>query len=149
MSDLKRPTFVDRRSLLRMGAATAVGLSGLPFIQRTAWAETGVEGKTIGFSMSFSNTEWIKQQYAGVLESAKKYNLKTVIYDANDQPTKQIRDLEDLVVRNVDAILISTYYAEAIRPAIKEINGAGIPIIVLSSPLAGDAQFACHLAADT
>lgn len=139
---------ISRRATLRLGTA---GLASLvvPFITRTAWGETGVEGKTIGYSMSFSNIEWVKQQHAGIVDTANKYQLKTVVYDANDQPTKQVRDIEDLVVRGVDAILISTYYAEAIRPAVQEINRADIPIIVLSSPLAAGAKFACHLATDT
>ncbi|HEY9567867.1 MAG TPA: substrate-binding domain-containing protein, partial [Thalassobaculum sp.] len=147
--DKQSPWRVDRRGVLRMGGAALTGLAGAPFIHRTAWGETGVEGKTLGFSMSFSNTEWIRQQYNGVVETAKAYGLETVIYDANDQPTKQVRDLEDLVVRYADVILISTYYAEAIRPAVEEINRAGIPIIVLSSPLAEGGDFACHLATDT
>lgn len=139
----------NRRRFLKVGAAGAAGLAGVPFIARTAWGETGVEGKTIGFTMSFSNTEWIKQMQAGVVETAKKHNLKTIVSDGNDQPTKQIRDIEDMLVRNVDLIIVSTYYAEAIRPAIREINKAGVPIVVLSSPLAGDAEFASHLATDT
>src|SRR3546814_5981062 len=118
--DKQSPWRVDRRGVLRMGGAALTGLAGAPFIHRTAWGETGVEGKTLGFSMSFSNTEWIRQQYNGVVETAKAYGLETVIYDANDQPTKQVRDLEDLVVRYADVILISTYYAEAIRPAVEE-----------------------------
>lgn len=140
---------ISRRNLLRMGGAAAAGLAGVPFISHTAWAETGVEGKTVGFTMSFSNTEWIKQMQAGVQATATKYGLKTIISDGNDQPTKQIRDIEDMLVRNVDLILVSTYYAEAIRPAIREINRAGVPIVVLSSPLVGDADFTCHLASDT
>ncbi|RKP57736.1 substrate-binding domain-containing protein [Pararobbsia silviterrae] len=140
---------LTRRDVLRLGITSAAAALGSSFIQTSAWGETGVEGKTIGFSMSYSNLEWIKLQQAGVEETAKKYNLKTVVYDATDQPTKEIQNLEDLITRGVDAILISTYYADAIRPAIKEINNAGIPIIVLSSPLAPGADFACHLATDT
>lgn len=139
----------SRRRFLQIGAASAAGLAGIPFIARTAWGETGVEGKTIGFTMSFSNTEWIKQMQAGVVSTAKKYDLKTIVSDGNDQPTKQIRDIEDMLVRNVDLIIVSTYYAEAIRPAIREINKAGVPIVVLSSPLSGDAEFVSHLATDT
>jgi ribose transport system substrate-binding protein len=137
-----------RRDFLKVGAAGIAGAAGLPFIGRTAWGETGVEGKTIGFTMSFSNTEWIKQMQAGVVETAKKYGMNTIVYDANDQPTKQLRDIEDLLVRNVDVIIISTYYAEAIRPAVQEINRAGVPIVVLSSPLPEGADFDVLLSTD-
>lgn len=144
MTTRDHPIF-SRRRLLFTGAAAGIGL---PFITRTAWGETGVEGKTIGFSMSFSNTEWIKQMHHGVEETGDKYGLKVVVSDANDQPTKQISDLEDLMVRNVDLIILSTYYAEAIRPAIREINRAGIPLVVLSSPLAEGSDYTCLLSTD-
>ncbi len=137
-----------RRDMLRVSAASLLSAS-VPFVSRTAWGETGVEGKTIGYSMSFSTIEWVKQQRAGVLDTAKKYNMKTIAFDANDQPAKQVRDLEDLIVRNVDIILISTYYAEAIAPAVKQINEAGIPVVVLSSSLTKDVKFDCHLSTDT
>ncbi len=144
-NDLWTPS---RRHVLKLGAAGGLAAAGLPFIQRTAWGETGVEGKTIGFTMSFSNTEWIKQMHLGVVDTAKKYGMNTVVYDANDQPTKQIRDIEDLIVRNVDVIIISTYYADAIRPAVQEINRAGIPIVVLSSPLPAGVNFNVLLSTD-
>ncbi|MGX9423953.1 MULTISPECIES: substrate-binding domain-containing protein [Bradyrhizobium] len=137
----------NRRDILKLGAGAAALASGAIWGQ-DSFAQA-VQGKTVGFTMSFSNTEWIKQQQAGIEETAKKYGLKTVVYDANDQPAKQVRDIEDLLVRNVDIIIISTYYAEAVTPAVKQINEAKIPIVVLSSPLAGGVDFACHLATDT
>ncbi|CAO3360731.1 substrate-binding domain-containing protein [Azospirillum melinis] len=137
-----------RRELLKVGSAGLAAAAALPFVNRTAWGETGVEGKTIGFTMSFSNTEWIKQMQRGVVDTAAKYGMKTVVYDANDQPAKQVRDIEDLLVRNVDIIIISTYYADAIRPAVQEINRAGIPIVVLSSPLPSGVDFNCLLSTD-
>ncbi|SEQ26378.1 monosaccharide ABC transporter substrate-binding protein, CUT2 family [Faunimonas pinastri] len=139
----------SRRQVLRLGAAGAGAAIAGSFITRTAWGETGVEGKTIGFSQSFITTDWIKQQRTGVLDSAKKYNLKVVTADANNQPSKQIRDIEDFVTQGVDIILVSTYFAEAITPAIREANRADIPIVVLSSPLVGGVKFDCHLSTDT
>ncbi|WP_137389516.1 substrate-binding domain-containing protein [Rhodoligotrophos defluvii] len=142
------PRRASRRDILKVGAAGAA-FAAAPAIWTSQSFAQAVEGKTIGFTMSFSNTEWIKQQQAGVEETAKKYGLNAVVYDAHDQPAKQIRDIEDLIVRNVDLIIISTYYAEAITPAVKEVNQAKIPIVVLSSPLAEGTDFACHLATDT
>ncbi|MDA8251200.1 MAG: substrate-binding domain-containing protein [Rhodospirillales bacterium] len=149
MKDDPRMTSLSRRTLLRV-AGTGVGAAlAESWITRSAWGETGVEGKTIGFSQSFTTTEWIKRQRDGVVEAAARFHLKTVVSDANNQPTKQVRDIEDLVTRGVDIILISTYFAEAITPAIREVNRAGVPIVVLSSPLVGNVGFDCHLSTDT
>ncbi len=112
-------------------------------------AASSVAGKTLGFSMSFSTTEWVVQQRQGVEEMAAKYGLKTIVYDAGDNPAKEVTNLEDLVTKKVDVIVISTYYSEAITPAIKTINNAKIPIVVLSSALATGADFTSHLSVDT
>ena len=141
-----------RRSVLGTGAvgATALGagLMGFPGIVRHPRAQD-MAGKTLGFSMSFSTVEWLVAQREGVVQTADKYGFETIVSDANDSPAKQVRDLEDLVVRQCDIILISTYFAEAIAPAVKTINEAGIPIVVLSSSLAGDVDWTAHLSTDT
>jgi ribose transport system substrate-binding protein len=139
---------INRRRLLHMGA---VGIAGVatPWVARAANAQSALAGKTIGFSQSFVTTEWIREQRQGVLETARKLGLQTVVLDAANRPAKQISDIEDLVTRRVDAILISTYFAEAIAPAIREANRANVPIIVLSSGLVGDVDWTVQLSVDT
>jgi len=146
MSKIWNARKLSRRSLLQAGAAGLAGIS-MPFVARGARAS--VEGKTIGFTQSFVTTEWIRQQREGVLETAEKFGLETIVLDAANRPAKQISDIEDLVVRNVDAILISTYFSEAISPAVREANRAGIPVIVLSSGLVGDVDWTVQLTVDT
>lgn len=136
---------INRRSLLQLGAA---GLAA-PWILRATGARADVVGKTIGFTQSFVTTEWIREQRQGVVDTAKKFGLETVVLDAANRPAKQISDIEDLVTQGVDAILVSTYFSEAITPAIREANRAKIPVIVLSSALTGDADWAVHLSVDT
>ncbi|CAO3433328.1 substrate-binding domain-containing protein [Azospirillum doebereinerae] len=138
---------LDRRRLMQAGALGAAGLA-MPWIARPAFAQSAA-GKTIGFSQSFVTTEWIRQQRQGVLDTAKKFGLETVVLDAANRPAKQVSDIEDLVTRRVDAILISTYFSEAVAPAIREANRAGVPIIVLSSGLVGDVDWTVHLSVDT
>ncbi|WP_161139386.1 substrate-binding domain-containing protein [Propylenella binzhouense] len=140
---------VDRRKLLKLGAAAAGGVLATPFISKFASAQGGLAGKTIGFSQSYVTTNWIKAQREGVIQTAKKYGLETIVTDANHQPTKQITDLEDLVTRRVDAIILSTYYSEAISPAVRHVNEAGIPLIVLSSALQPGVDYTVHLGTDT
>ncbi len=151
MTDEKNQVFkISRRGVLRIGAAATAGALSTPFIARAGMAaDKDVSGKTIGFSQSYVTTNWIKDQREGVIQGAKKYGLNTVITDANHSPAKQITDLEDLVTRGVDVILISTYFSEAIAPAVREINRAGIPIVVLSSNLTGDVDYTVHLGTDT
>lgn len=144
----RRP--VTRRDFLKIGSGALGGLA-LAGWDRSAGAAaaSGLAGKTVGFSMSWSTTEWVVQQRRGVQEMAAKYGLKLISYDAGDNPAKEVTNLEDLVTKKVDVIIISTYYAEAITPAIRTINRAGIPIVVLSSSLATGTDFTSHLSVDT
>ena len=139
---------INRRRLLQAGAVGIVGLA-TPWLARSASAQPALAGKTIGFSQSFVTTEWIREQRQGVLDTAQKLGLQTVVLDAANHPAKQISDIEDLVTRRVDAILISTYFAEAIAPAVREANRANIPLIVLSSSLVGDVDWTVQLSVDT
>lgn len=139
----------SRRQLLKSAAAaTGISILGAPFVSRLGFAATQLAGKKIGYSMSFSTIEWLVAQRRGVTETSEKYGFDLSVADAADKPAKQVQDLEDFVTRGMDLIIVSTYYAEAITPAIKEINKAKIPIVVLSSSLVGDADWTCRLATD-
>ena len=133
----------SRRQVLASGAALSVA----PFISRAGFAQS-IAGKKVGYSMSFSTIEWLVAQRRGVTEAAAKHGLNLTVYDAADKPAKQVQDLEDFVTKGMDLIIVSTYYAEAITQAIKEINKAKIPLVVLSSSLAGDAEWTSRLATD-
>ncbi len=129
----------SRRQLLASGAAVAaLGLTS-PYLSMDALAQS-LKGKKMGYSQSFSTIEFLVMQRQGVIDTAAKYGFELSIADAGDRPAKQVTDLEDFLTRKMDIILISTYYAEAITPAVKQINDAGIQIVMLSSSLVGTAQ---------
>jgi ribose transport system substrate-binding protein len=152
MSIIKKgPTSsISRRSLLKGGlGAGALAVTGFPFIITSARAQSPVAGKTIGFSQSYATDEWLKMQRQDVLAYAANLGLEVVTTDARENPAQEIRNLEDLAVRGVDAVIMITYYAEAVQPGVQALNDAGIPVVVMSSALAGDVHFDAHLAADT
>lgn len=141
---------MNRRQLLKMGlGAAALGTIASPYIINSARAEQPLAGKKVGFSQSYATDEWLKAQRQDVLSTAAKYGFEMTVTDARENPAQEIRNLEDLAVRGVDAVIMITYYPDAIQPGIQALNNAGIPIIVMSSALAGDGEFTAHLAADT
>lgn len=134
----------SRRDALKSGVLLAA-----PFIGRRGDAAAPMAGKRMGYSMSFATIEWLVTQRRGVEEAAKAAGFELLFADARDNPAKQVRDLEDMVTRRCDVILVSTYYAEAITPAVRMINEAGIPLVVLSSSIKGNVSWTCHLSTDT
>lgn len=148
--ELTRQRQLTRRDFLQVGSGALGGFIVAAWNRSAGGAATsGVAGKTVGFSMSFTTTEWVVQQRRGVEEMAAKYGMKVIVTDAGDNPAKEVTNLEDLVTKKVDVVITSTYYAEAITPAIRTINKAGIPIVVLSSSLATGTDFTSHLSVDT
>lgn len=135
---------ISRRDILKAGAVLAA-----PFVARFSRAAGPMAGKRMGYSMSFATVEWLVTQRRAVEDSARAAGFDLVFADARDNPAKQVRDLEDMITQKCDVILISTYYAEAITPAVKMINDAGIPIVVLSSSIKGNVSWTCHLSTDT
>jgi len=147
---LKDAVALNRRNLLKAGlGAAALGAFGAPYVVTSARAEQPLAGKKIGFSQSYATDEWLKAQRQDLLAQAKKHGFEVTVTDARENPAQEIRNLEDLAVRGVDAVVMITYYAEAVQPGVQALNDAGIPIIVMSSALAGDGDFTAHLAADT
>ncbi len=141
-----------RRAFLQVSSGTlgALALGGWGRSAQAAAAPApNLAGKTIGYSNTYVLTEWNSQQRRAVEEAAARHGVKCITYNADDNPNKEVSNLEDLVTRKVDIIIINTYYAEAIRPAIKMINEAKIPIVVLSSSLATGSDFTSHLSVDT
>lgn len=136
---------MSRRSFL---GAMGAGALASPFVSRGARAAGPLAGKKVGYSTSLAANEWMKAQRHGVIETAKTHGFDLSVVDANDRPEKQVKDLEDLVMRRMDAIIVNTYYADAITPAVREINEAGIPLVVLSSSLSSSVDWTAHLAID-
>jgi ribose transport system substrate-binding protein len=143
-----------RRDVLRALGVGGAALAGASLITGSrghpAAEDLGkVRGKTIGFTQSFSTIEWTVAQREQVDEGARKYGLKLIYLDGQNQAAKQVRDIEDLVTNKVDLIIIATWFAEAIAPAVREVNKAGIPIVVLSSDLVGGVDYSTHIWTDS
>jgi len=141
---------IKRRDLLKTGlcAMTASGIAA-PFVLASARAQQPLAGKVIGFSQSVATDEWLRVQRQDVIETAQKHGMRLVITDARENPAQEVRNLEDLAVRGVDIVIMITYFAEAVQAGVRTLNEAGIPIVVMSSALAGGGIYSAHLSADT
>lgn len=50
--------------------------------------------------------------------------------DAQESPEKQISDIEDLLTRDCDIMIISPATTEALTPAVEKASASGIPVVV-------------------
>ena len=99
------------------------------------------EGWTIGFSQDTMDHPWRAYMVTSAEAQAKKYPklIKEFIYtDAGGSNEKQIADVEDLIARGVDLIMMSPREAQALVPAVEAIKASGIPLVVLDREIVGD-----------
>ena len=91
------------------------------------------EGYTIGLAMHFMRDDYAINVVNAVKEIADKYpGSKIITTDANADPQKQLTDMENLVVQEVDAIIVVPFDEKAILPAIEKANEKNIPIIAIT-----------------
>jgi TMAO reductase system protein TorT len=90
---------------------------------------------TIGFSMpDLSESFWTSMAY-GVDDEAKKLGVTVVKVNAggDSNVNQQISQIQDLVQRHVNAIIVGATDGDAIRPAVEQAIAAKIPVVGLSS----------------
>jgi ribose transport system substrate-binding protein len=58
--------------------------------------------------------------------------------DANDDPAKQISDIDGLLSKGCDALLASPATLDELRPAIDKAMAQGVPVILIDRTVAGD-----------
>lgn len=94
-------------------------------------------GSVIGFSVStLANPFFVIMKEAGEAE-AEALGVEMITLDAQDSMEKQIKDIEDIIVRKVDVLIINPCDSDAIVPSVLEANRAGIPVVTVTRPSKG------------
>ena len=84
---------------------------------------------TVGVSWSNFQEERWKTDEAAIKAQLEKLGAKYISADAQADSTKQIADVENLIARGCDALIILAYDADAISPAIARAKAEGIPVV--------------------
>ncbi|NVK19146.1 MAG: substrate-binding domain-containing protein [Methylocystaceae bacterium] len=86
----------------------------------------------IGFSQATTTEPWrLLFNQLTRHEANKHENLTLLVRNAQDSVTKQIADIEELISRKVDALLVSPKEAEGLTEIINRASKSGIPVFVL------------------
>lgn len=94
----------------------------------TAQAE---EKKTVAYSIPSMFTTFFAACWAGVEQQCAEYGWDAILLDPNGDIELQISQLQNQVVKGVDAIVISPIDAEAVGPAITSCVNAGVPVFCI------------------
>ncbi len=83
----------------------------------------------------------------GAEAKAKELGYRMVVLDSQNDPAKELANVEDLTVRKVNAILVNPTDSAAVGNAIKLANKAGIPVLTLDRG-ANAGEVKAHIASD-
>ncbi len=86
----------------------------------------------IGFSIHFKTDDYGAICTKGFEETCKAAGVKYEITDANGDPSKQLADIESLIAKNVDAIVVSPLDEKALTDVCNKAAAKGIAIIPIT-----------------
>ena len=102
-----------------------IAVAVLTVMSGAAFAKT----LTVGVSWSNFQEERWKTDEAAMKAQLEKLGAKYISADAQADSSKQISDVENLIARGCDALIILAYDADAISPAIARAKAEGIPVV--------------------
>lgn len=93
---------------------------------------------TLGLSYDSLESAWLVVNHTAVIEEAEKRGAKIVSVMAEGDAAKQNVQIENLIARQVDAILCFPKDSAAIVKSIKLCKAAGVPIVMINRSVSGD-----------
>lgn len=120
---------------------TAMGFAGC-----TPKEETETSGK-IGLIVSTLNNPFFVSLKEGAEQKAASLGLEIIVLDSQNDPAKELANMEDLLTQGVEVILINPTDSDAVGNAIKAANDKKIPVITLDRG-ANSGAVVTHIASD-
>jgi D-xylose transport system substrate-binding protein len=87
------------------------------------------EKPVIGLSLDTLKEERWQRDRDTFIDEAKKLGATVIVQSANSDDTRQVRDVESLISRKVDVLVIVPHNGAAMTRAVKSANDAKIPVI--------------------
>lgn len=98
----------------------------------TASTDEKADGTTtIGFVVSTQTNPFFVTLKEGAEAKAKELGVELIVLDSQDDSTKAASNMEDLITRGVDVIIVNPTDSDAIVPSVEAANEAGIPVITV------------------
>lgn len=124
---------ITRKAMLLCAAATIVaGFAGVAQADDKAMGK----GLVIGWTQrGLSGSDWWKTMIAGGQSQADKIGAELVVLDANGDTTRQNQDVQTLITRGVDVVVMNANDPIGVAASVKALKKAGIPLIAVNSNL--------------
>ncbi len=105
------------------------------------------EGKKVGLVVSTLNNPFFVNLKEGAEDKAAELGIELIALDSQNDPAKELANVEDLMVKGVDVILINPTDSDAVARAVMQANRNNIPVITLDRG-ASRGKVVTHIASD-
>ncbi|MCF0253481.1 MAG: ribose ABC transporter substrate-binding protein RbsB [Duodenibacillus sp.] len=122
---------------LKLIGAMAVAFAGM----------TGANAATFGLVVSTQDNPFFVTLKDGAVAKAKAMGHKLIVLDSQNDPAKELNNVEDLMVKGVDVLLINPTDSDAVVSAVKAANRSRVPVVTLDRASNG-AKVVTHIASD-
>jgi ribose transport system substrate-binding protein len=103
--------------------------------------------KKVGLVLSTLNNPFFVTLKEGAEAKAKELGIELIVLDSQNDPSKDMANVEDLITQGVSLILLNPTDSDAVANAVKAANTANIPVITLDRAANGG-EVVSHVASD-
>ncbi len=96
---------------------------------------------TIGLSMKTLTAPYFVAQLKVIEQEVKSRGMKFIYVDAQDDILRQVANVEDLLARGIDLLILNPLDPNALVMATKSAARAGVPVIIIDSSIDPEAEF--------
>lgn len=124
-----------------MRIKTAMLIAGVAVTAALAMSPAQAKDLVFGYQVQdLGNQYWVNVAQ-GVKDEAAAKGIQVVVMDARTDPARELSNIDDMIQKKVDAILLSPWDANSGANAVAEANKAKIPAFVLDIGVAsGDIE---------
>ena len=122
-------------------------LKFLGFITLALSIGTIAEAAKVGLVVSTQDNPFFVTLKEGAVSKAKEMGHEIVILDSQNDPSKELGNVEDLLIKGIDVLLINPTDSDAVVSAVKAANRNKVPVVTLDRASNGG-TVVTHIASD-
>lgn len=103
--------------------------------------------KKIGLIVSTLNNPFFVDLKSGIESEAKKLGYDVVVLDSQNDPAKEVSNMEDISVKNVDVVLLNPVDSDSAIASVMVANNLDLPVITVDRASNGG-KVVSHVASD-
>ncbi len=137
------------KKLLSIALASALLLTGCGNSEdKSASTDNAAsDQKTLALVVSTLNNPFFVSLKDGAEAKAKELGYELLVLDSQNDSGREMTNVEDLTVKNINALLINPVDSDAVTSAVRIANRDNIPVITLDRGASGG-KVASHVASD-